>query len=103
MGESIADWIMDISSGHLLRNSTNENELTTLRSPSVQKMVPMKLQGDSADWSRDFLFNSWRKHVDGMSPDQNHPPEPFQLPVIRKKPTFSRQVLLHLQRIFISE
>ena len=115
-GESVADWLIDISSGQLLRNPKNSNtedddEEDNDMSVRTGKMTlrglePVKLQGDSAALARDFLFTRWTKHFDTLSKDKKdhyEPPEPYDLPKPRHKAGFLKQIKYNLHRNVISK
>jgi ABC-type multidrug transport system ATPase subunit len=103
MGENIADWIVDISSGHLLRNSPEDLAMGRRTSiTSSRKLDPLKLAGD-LDQTREFLFNSWISYFNNLNVVDRQPPEPFPILRKRERPRLFRQILLHIHRIFLSK
>lgn len=111
-GESVADWLMDISSGQLARSTLNddgngtEDDERALHSAftSHRKLSPVKLQGDTAAFARNFLYDEWLRFFIGLPQEKKQyyePPTPYDLPGRRKKAGFLTQLKYHLQRNLI--
>jgi hypothetical protein len=93
MGESIADWILDISSGYIKRESGTGDDRSTMK--TLRKL------DHRAELAT--LFESWTKFFDNMSPDKKESPAPFRLPLSRMRPGFLKQVMFNIHRIFLSK
>ena len=117
-GESIADWLIDISSGRLEPLSSAERESTssglevTLTAENDQDAVGrdgpsgnrFEKAAEDAKVRRQGLYSSWESYfttIDDLTKVDYDAPEPFDLPPQRVKPSFFVQLRAHLRRNFI--
>lgn len=120
-GESLADWLIDVSSGRLLpsesSNSLNEQEdgpeepegdirrdsssVVSSRGPSTAKFDEA-LENDKE--RRQGLYDCWKNHFDKLSRKKRakyDPPKPYPLPLSVDKPPFFRQLWIQIGRNFL--
>jgi hypothetical protein len=105
-GESLADWLIDISSGRLARNAKDDDDNQSIQASfsSHLTLSPVKLQGDSAALARNFLYDQWSKYFKALTPEKRlyyEPPAPYDLPKMRRKAGFLTQLKYYLHRNFI--
>lgn len=84
-GESVSDWLLDISSGQLGIPSQQES-----------KNVLNDLMN-----AKEFLFDAWETHFDSLSEEEREsfdPPAPFEIPSDQAKPSFFLQLKYHIKR-----
>jgi len=115
-GESVADWLIDVSSGRL-EPETNDNGVSNKNDnielllnddgPSAnvfENMPPAKAlenRQDQAAERRETLYESWNKYYACLPEYERkrfEAPEPYALPSIKQKPSFRRQLGIQLQR-----
>lgn len=115
VGESVADWLIDVSSGRLkpetndvgVSNKTDNFELLlTDNGPSAKAFENMPAKAlenmhDQAAERRETLYESWNNYYASLPAYERlqfEAPEPYDLPSIKQKPSFTRQLGIQLQR-----
>jgi hypothetical protein len=115
-GESIADWLIDISSGRLdpmtlkekmLRNSIHESGRTkslTCVSLNELEFEMEENQADKAKINRSKLYVAWTRHYSSLDAEERQrfeAPKPFSLPDRKEVQPFTVQFINQLKRNFI--
>jgi len=112
LGESVADWFIDISTGRLdaekkhLRRTSRKYSIVQRRDTSVVEMKSGDEKGgaNKANLNCLKLYRNWIKHFEGLDQEerkQYEAPKPFDFPASTVKQHFFKQVLNHLRRNFI--
>ncbi len=114
-GESLADWLIDVSSGRLATTDSsissvtsdeegNGNDTDTVdgaissRGPSTAKFEHCL---ESAKERRQVLYECWSAYFKTRSPEElarYTPPEPYDLPRVVEKPSFWAQLVGQIER-----
>lgn len=120
MGESVADWLIDVSSGRLepeqpersdstddingelaLESLVGDTDAVGMAGPSSNKVDTAY---EEARLRREDLYNSWKSHLESLGSESKSafsPPEPYGLPVPEEKPSFLYQLKFQLKRNFL--
>jgi len=109
-GESVADWLIDISSGRV--ESVNNNYPSSRSIMVVNKTLKVNSEpvmeeeneADKANINRQRLYRCWATHFSNLSKLKKiayTPPDPFEFPASRERKSFSIQVIYQLKRNFI--
>lgn len=119
-GESVADWLIDVSSGRLEPETPERSESMSdvdaeevldsiiLDNDAVGVAGPSSNKVDSAyeeaKLRREVLYTEWKSHVNSTGSKSEptfSPPEPYDLPVPGDKPSFLFQLKVQLLRNFV--
>ena len=117
-GESIADWLIDISSGRLDPMTLNEKMLRKTNSiakgDKPKKVVRTSLdelkpeseenEADKAKINRSKLYVAWARHYSSLDAEERQRfevPKPFSLPDRKEVQPFTVQFINQLKRNFI--
>jgi len=107
-GESVADWIIDISTGRSVPNKNLiDSEKRMTQSYGTMRLFDATSEGgdDEAEKvRREFLHKSWVSHFKSMSPDTKtyyEPPKPYELPRAIIQPSFLLQLWMQIKRLSI--
>lgn len=88
-GENVADWLLDISSGHLGKPG-DEGSITGIPT------------GEHLKEAREILFNKWEEHILSLPEEDMEmsllPPIPFDIPPSSEKPSFLSQLKTQVKR-----
>lgn len=116
---SIADWLVDISSGYLGPESNETTEDSNVDDGDGSPELAVEDGGvgaagpsahridqaaEQAKVRRDVLYEAWKTHYESLDVSQRiqyEPPTPSPLPIAVIKPSFGRQLMIHLERNFL--
>jgi len=102
-GESVADWLIDISSGSLTPQTVyiQKTQAITMHAKEKANRFKKNDTNDSTKINRSNLYRQWKDHfrlIDKKEKKNFDPPKPFELPHHTKKQPFRRQLWFHIQR-----
>jgi hypothetical protein len=121
-GESLADWLIDVSSGRLtpkeapkskedaqdsdevehVDGEEEDDEINTIVSTCAASSAKFEFSIEKAKERRQELYDCWNRyyeHLSGLDRDRRYtPPAPYALPVQVQKPRFSCQLRGQVQR-----
>lgn len=104
-GESVADWLIDISSGRLQPINKNKR---TVKNHSLKKSTcyanDEENQDNMAKFNRARLSRAWDTHMEGLDVAERQrysPPSKSRLPRSRVKQSFFSQLFTHVRRNFL--
>jgi len=113
-GESIADWLIDISSGRLPPNLQQPKKSKARRQKDNDDAFMSDDEADAPDVSastadqekarRDILYNHWNMHFKSLGKKKRSlydAPAPFPFPLEQKRPSFLRQLKYQIHRLII--
>ena len=93
-GESIADWLIDISSGQIASSTGLRASIFTEENSNT----------DNAAQNRTKLYKNWIKYFEGLDEIERGKyvvSTPFDLPTLRKNQSFGAQLVNHIKRNLI--
>ena len=97
-GESLADWLIDVSTGLLEPVALDDGPGGGKAGPSSQSP---EASDDLAKLRRADLFKFWKKHFRNLKNNRKAlyaPPAPFQIPIPSERPPFWNQLKIQLER-----
>ena len=117
-GESVADWLIDISTGmiepdeqssvstgdqteYTVKLSLSRRHLVEENGPSAGKEED---QNEAAMNRRENLYRYWKEYTKGLNGENRayySPPTPFPFPEASAMPSFSEQLKIQLERNFL--
>jgi len=100
-GESIADWLIDISSG---RTSPSKELTKAMKTIDKGSANAEENEAEKAKLNRAKLYRLWNEHMDNLTDESRQTymaPKKSDLPKVRVKQSFTGQLITHIRRNFI--
>lgn len=105
-GESLADWLIDVSTGLLKPNEEDDNDRTGRRESIHRRTAApsgtsAETANEEAKLRREDLFEYWRYHFAALQGEERQmylPPPPSDFPKAQERPPFWDQLKIQLER-----
>lgn len=102
-GESVADWLIDISSGRLPKDDGGASDKSDAVNVGTKGASGNRFDNEfeEAKMRREVLYDAWKKYFQGLSSDEMDrysAPQPFALPATSTPPGFKDQLIYQIKR-----